>query len=61
MHRQAFGVPGLMNFSANMLGLDNAATPLGLKAMKQLQEVNTSDVIVFLEDVLLLTLLQWSE
>ncbi|MBL4653222.1 MAG: hypothetical protein JKY53_10225 [Flavobacteriales bacterium] len=30
----------LMNFSANMLGLDNAATPLGLKAMKQLQEVN---------------------
>ncbi|MBT6438417.1 MAG: hypothetical protein HOB26_11340 [Flavobacteriales bacterium] len=33
----------LMNFSANMLGLDNAATPLGLKAMKQLQEVNTSD------------------
>jgi len=31
----------LMNFSANMLGLDNAATPLGLKAMKELQEVNT--------------------
>lgn len=30
----------LMNFSANMLGLDNAATPLGLKAMKQLQELN---------------------
>ena len=30
----------LMNFSANMLGLDNAATPLGLKAMNQLQEVN---------------------
>lgn len=30
----------LMNFSANMLGLDNAATPLGLKAMGQLQEVN---------------------
>jgi spore maturation protein SpmA len=30
----------LMNFSANMLGLDNAATPLGLKAMKELQEVN---------------------
>ncbi len=29
-----------MNFSANMLGLDNAATPLGLKAMKELQEVN---------------------
>lgn len=30
----------LMNFSANMLGLDNAATPLGLKAMKELQEIN---------------------
>jgi spore maturation protein SpmB len=29
-----------MNFSANMLGLDNAATPLGLKAMKELQELN---------------------
>jgi spore maturation protein SpmA/spore maturation protein SpmB len=30
----------MMNFSANMLGLDNAATPLGLEAMKQLQELN---------------------
>jgi len=30
----------VMNFSANMLGLDNAATPVGLKAMKELQEVN---------------------
>jgi spore maturation protein SpmA len=30
----------MMNFSANMLGLDNAATPLGIKAMKELQEVN---------------------
>ncbi|MBR3287989.1 MAG: hypothetical protein IKI72_09290 [Bacteroidales bacterium] len=30
----------LMNFSANMLGLDNAATPLGLKAMEGLQELN---------------------
>lgn len=29
-----------MNLSANMLGLDNAATPLGLKAMKQLQDLN---------------------
>ena len=32
----------LMNFSANMLGLDNAATPLGLKAIKELQELNPS-------------------
>ena len=30
----------IMNISANMLGLDNAATPLGLKAMKDLQSVN---------------------
>lgn len=30
----------IMNFSANMLGLDNAATPLGLKAMKEMQELN---------------------
>ncbi|MBP9673738.1 MAG: hypothetical protein KBD63_01465 [Bacteriovoracaceae bacterium] len=31
----------MMNISANMLGLDNAATPLGLKAMKELQELNS--------------------
>jgi len=30
-----------MNLSATMLGLDNAATPMGLKAMKELQELNT--------------------
>jgi spore maturation protein A len=30
----------LMNFSANMIGLDNAATPLGLKAMEELQSLN---------------------
>ena len=30
----------IMNFAANMLGLDNAATPLGLKAMQELQELN---------------------
>jgi spore maturation protein SpmA len=30
----------IMNFSANILGLDNASTPLGLKAMKELQELN---------------------
>jgi spore maturation protein SpmA len=44
----------IMNFSANMLGLDNAATPLGLKAMKELQELNpqkdtaTNAMIMFL-------------
>lgn len=43
-----------MNISANMLGLDNAATPLGLKAMDQLQELNpkkdtaTNPMIMFL-------------
>ena len=30
----------VMNFSANMLGLDNAATPFGLKAMKSLEDIN---------------------
>lgn len=30
----------IMNLAANMLGLDNAATPMGLKAMKELQELN---------------------
>lgn len=43
-----------MNFAANMLGLDNAATPMGLKAMEQLQELNpkkdtaTNPMIMFL-------------
>lgn len=32
----------MMNFSANLLGLDNAATPFGIKAMQSLQELNTS-------------------
>ncbi len=33
----------IMNFAANMLGLDNAATPLGLKAMQELQELNPDE------------------
>ena len=43
-----------MNMAANMLGLDNAATPLGLKAMKSLQDLNpvkdtaTNPMIMFL-------------
>jgi spore maturation protein SpmA len=32
----------VMNMAANMLGLDNAATPLGLKAMRELQELNAT-------------------
>jgi spore maturation protein SpmA len=35
----------IMNFSANMLGLDNAATPLGLKAMRELQEINPDKAV----------------
>jgi len=44
----------IMNFSANILGLDNAATPIGLKAMNELQELNkdketaTNSQIMFL-------------
>ncbi len=43
-----------MNIAANLLGLDNAATPLGLKAMKEMQELNpkkdtaTNPMIMFL-------------
>lgn len=43
-----------MNIAANMLGLDNAATPMGLKAMEQMQELNpkkdtaTNPMIMFL-------------
>ncbi len=33
-----------MNIAANMLGLDNAATPLGLKAMEQMQELNEENI-----------------
>ncbi len=44
----------VMNMAANMLGLDNAATPLGLKAMREMQELNpakdtaSNDMIMFL-------------
>ena len=62
LHRLFPGIPKghpagasiMMNCSANMLGLDNAATPLGLKAMKELQELNprpdtaSDDQILFL-------------
>jgi len=48
------GASIVMNMAANMLGLDNAATPLGLKAMGELQELNpeketaSNDQILFL-------------
>ena len=44
----------IMNVAANMLGLGNAATPFGIKAMKELQEINpsedtaTDDMVMFL-------------
>jgi len=46
----------LMNISANMLGLDNAATPLGLKAMKELQEINPQKDIASDAQILFLVL-----
>ena len=58
-----------MNLSANMLGLDNAATPMGLKAMKELQELNpkkdtaTNPMIMFLvlntSGLILIPALMW--
>src|SRR6059036_1286715 len=63
LFRQLFpGIPAghpasgaiVMNRSANMLGLDNAATPLGLKAMKELQSLNpvpdtaSNDMVLFM-------------
>ncbi len=46
----------VMNFSANMLGLDNAATPLGLKAMKELQKENPSETVASNSQIMFLVL-----
>ena len=46
----------VMNFSANMLGLDNAATPLGLKAMNQMQELNPKKDTASNAQIMFLTL-----
>lgn len=46
----------VMNFCANMLGLDNAATPLGLKAMDQLQELNPKKDTASNEQIMFLVL-----
>lgn len=35
----------MMNFSANLLGLDNAATPFGIKSMESLQEINPNEEV----------------
>ncbi len=46
----------MMNFSANMLGLDNAATPAGLKAMKDLQELNPNPKVATNAQIMFLVL-----
>lgn len=46
----------MMNFSANLLGLDNAATPFGLKAMQSLQELNPSKTVASDAQVMFLAL-----
>jgi len=46
----------IMNFSANILGLDNAATPLGLKAMKELQEINPNKELASNAQIMFLVL-----
>ena len=45
-----------LNLSANMLGLDNAATPLGIKAMKDLQGLNSSPTVASNAQILFLVL-----
>ncbi|MBC8426128.1 spore maturation protein [bacterium] len=45
-----------MNMAANMLGLDNAATPLGLKAMRELQTLNPSDDTASNDQILFLVI-----
>lgn len=45
-----------LNFAANGLGLDNAATPIGLKAMRALQDINPSDTAASNAQILFLVL-----
>jgi spore maturation protein SpmA len=46
----------VMNFSANLLGLDNAATPFGIKAMESLQEINPNKETISNPQIMFLTL-----
>ena len=46
----------MMNFSANLLGLDNAATPFGIKAMESLQEINPSKTVASNPQIMFLCL-----
>jgi spore maturation protein SpmA len=46
----------MMNFSANLLGLDNAATPFGIKAMESLQELNSNKSVASNAQIMFLCL-----
>jgi spore maturation protein SpmA len=46
----------MMNFSANLMGLDNAATPFGLKAMESLQELNPNKAVASNSQIMFLCL-----
>ncbi len=46
----------ILNLSANMLGLDNSATPIGLRAMKELQEVNPDKEVASNAQIMFLVL-----
>ncbi|MEO6489153.1 MAG: nucleoside recognition domain-containing protein [Ferruginibacter sp.] len=46
----------MMNFSANLLGLDNAATPFGIKAMESLQEINPNKEVASNPQIMFLCL-----
>jgi spore maturation protein SpmA/spore maturation protein SpmB len=46
----------MMNFSANLLGLDNAATPFGLRAMESLQEINPNKTVASNPQIMFLCL-----
>jgi spore maturation protein SpmA/spore maturation protein SpmB len=46
----------MMNFSANLLGLDNAATPFGIKAMESLQELNPNKTVASNAQIMFLCL-----
>lgn len=48
--------PLIMNVSANMMGLDNAATPLGIKAMEEMQKVNPNKDIASDAQIMFLVL-----
>jgi spore maturation protein SpmA/spore maturation protein SpmB len=48
--------PMMLNFAANMMGLDNAATPMGLQAMKEMQESNPNKEVASNAQIMFLVL-----